>query len=61
MHYKKTKRKKNSQSGTFLGQLINIAIYNMDGNDKIIYFIGIIKLEFAKNKRRKTILRYHDG
>lgn len=50
MHYKKTKeKKKKSQSGTFLGQLNNIAIYNMDGNDKIIIiFIGIIKLEFAK-------------
>lgn len=61
MHYKKTEQKeKKSQSGTFLGQLINIAIYNMDGNDKIT-FIGIIKLEFAKNKRRKTILRYHNG
>lgn len=56
----KNKKKKKSQSGTFLGQLINIAIYNMDGNDKIIYFIGIIKLEFAKNKR-KTILRYRNG
>lgn len=46
----KNKRKeKKSQSGTFLGQLNNIAIYNMDGNDKIIIiFIGIIKLEFAK-------------
>lgn len=49
MHYKKNKRKKKSQSGTFLGQLNNIAIYNMDGNDKIIIiFTGIIKLEFAK-------------
>lgn len=53
MHYKKKKQKRNdkkkSQSGTFLGQLNNIAIYNMDGNDKIIIiFTGIIKLEFAK-------------
>lgn len=49
VHYKKTnKKKEKSQSGTFLGQLNNIAIYNMDGNDKIIIFTGIIKLEFAK-------------
>lgn len=32
-----------------MGQLNNIGIYNVDGNDKIIIIIiGIIKLEFAK-------------
>lgn len=64
VHYKKKKyikKKEKSQSGTFLGKLNNIAIYNMDGIDKIIIFTGIIKLEFAKNKTRKTILRYHNG
>lgn len=43
---KKKRKKKKSQSGTLLGQLNNIAIYNMDGNDKIFIFTGIIKLEF---------------
>lgn len=35
----------------------------MDGNDKIIIIIGIIKLEFVlqNEKKRKTSLRYHDG
>lgn len=58
---KKKEKQEKSQSGTFLGKLNNIAIYNMDGIDKIIIFTGIIKLEFAKNKTRKTILRYHNG
>lgn len=49
VHYKKKKKK--SQSGTFSGQLNNTGIYNMDGNDKII--IGIIKLEFVLQKKRK--------
>ena len=45
----KKKKKKNPKGALFLGQLNNIAIYNMDGNDKIIIIIiGIIKLEFAK-------------
>lgn len=50
---KKKKRKKKSQSGTFLGQLNNTGIYNMDGNDKIIIIIGIIKLEFVLQKKKK--------
>lgn len=52
----KKKKKKKSQSGTFLGQLNNIAIYNMDGNDKIIIiFTGIIKLEIRKIKQGRQI------
>lgn len=59
----KKKKRKKSQSGTFSGQLNNTGIYNMDGIDKIIIIIGIIKLDFylQNKKKRKTSLRYHDG
>ena len=44
VHYKNKKEKKRTPKWHFLGQLNNIAIYKMDGNDKIIIFTGIIKL-----------------
>lgn len=51
VHYKKKEKK--SQSGTFSGHLNNTGIYNMDGNDKIIIIIGIIKLEFVLQNEKK--------
>lgn len=37
---KQNKKKKNPKVALFSGQLINIAIYNMDGNDKITYLLA---------------------